>query len=177
MFELAFCFCVSTEVKRWPEQILRLGTALLPYAQGEGQKEKSDMKKMKMGDIVVVDDERYVVSKLSVLGAELTHLDGNDEPIKDQSIWKPRNELCEKLIDCTDWIDDFAGRYFFPISVIGVLLSIIDLASSREAVVLDLLILTCCGLRFVIQLFEWISEELIRLSVKLSERKKLRKKK
>ncbi len=176
MFELAFCFCVSTEVKRWPEQILRLGTALLPDARGEGQKE-SKMKKMKKGDIVVVDDERYVVSKLSVLGAELTHLDGNDEPIKDQSIWKPRNELCEKLIDCTDWIDDFAGRYFFPISVIGVLLSIIDLASSRQTVVLDLLILTGCGSLFVIWLFKLISEGLIRLSVKLSERKKLHRKK
>ena len=176
MFELAFCFCVSAEVKRWPEQILRLGTALLPDAQGEGQKE-SEMKEIKKGDIVVIDDERYIVSWLSVLGAEFTHLDGNDEPIKDQSIWKPRNKFCEKLIDCTDRLDDFAGRYAIPISVIGVFLGIIDLVFFRAAIVGDFILILMGGPFLVIQFFEWISEELIRLSVKLSERKKLRMKK
>ncbi|MCR5572857.1 MAG: hypothetical protein K6F57_03745 [Candidatus Saccharibacteria bacterium] len=74
------------------------------------------------------------------------------------------------------WIDrlyDFIGRYLFPINAVGVPLSIIDLAFYREAIVPDLIILVCCGSLFVNWLFEW----LIRLSVKLSERRKLRRKK
>jgi hypothetical protein len=61
--------------------------------------------------------------------------------------------------------------------VTGALVSIIDLTSSCQTVVLDLLILAGWVSLFVIWLFELISEGLIRLSVKLSERKKRRKKK
>ncbi|MBR2543958.1 hypothetical protein IKF04_01490 [Candidatus Saccharibacteria bacterium] len=53
---------------------------------------------MKNGDIIIVDAERYIVSDCSVLGAELTHLDKDGNPIEGEWIILPRNGFCRLLM-------------------------------------------------------------------------------
>ena len=124
MFELAFCFCVSTEAKRWPEQILRLGTAITyrPGRRAERRKMEEERKTKE------IDGKAYIYEKSTLLTDIWVPLNENGEPIEGQCYIEPKNRCCSALVSLSDRFYDLLVGH--PIAVlVVVILSLIYIAT------------------------------------------------
>ena len=76
---------------------------------------------MKIGEVVSIGGERYIVSDCSVLGAALTHLDKDGNLIEGEWIILPKNGICRLLMVWDKSLRAFLIRRWLYLCVLGVI--------------------------------------------------------